>query len=212
MAGRLHFPTSIMANADTLLVESARHGDAAAFRALVIRHQRKAYAVALGVVRDPDDARDVCQEAFIKVYRGLAGFDGNSQFFTWLYRIVVNLSIDHLRRRRTERVELDETRALESSDDAGEIVPQQLTSDPARALAQRELREQIGSALDRLSHAHRTVLVLRELNGLSYKEIAVEMRCSVGTVMSRLFHARKKMQAFLLENADQNDDALALAA
>jgi RNA polymerase sigma-70 factor (ECF subfamily) len=183
---------------DKQLVEAARQGDAAAFRELVKRHQRRAYAVALGMVHDPDDARDICQEAFLKVHKNLGTFEGDAQFFTWLYRIVANLCIDLLRKRRGMKVEFDDALANSEPDEAG-ISPQRTGFDPARALADKELRAQIMAALDKLSPAHRSVLVMREVEGLSYQEMADMMKCSIGTIMSRLFHARKKMQTMLLE-------------
>lgn len=182
---------------DRQLVENARRGDVAAFRELVTRHQRRAYAVALGMVHDSDDARDICQEAFLKVHRNLATFEGDAQFFTWLYRIVVNLAIDHLRKKRGQQVEFDDAQSHE--EDEGGITPHRTGFDPSRALLDKELRKQILSALDKLSPAHRSVLVMREVEGMSYQEMAESMKCSIGTIMSRLFHARKKMQAMLIE-------------
>jgi RNA polymerase sigma-70 factor, ECF subfamily len=183
---------------DRQLVDDARKGNAAAFRELVVRHQRRAYAVALGMVHDPDDARDVCQDAFLKVHKSLATFEGDSQFFTWLYRIVTNLCIDHLRKKRGQQVEFDETLAQGDADDAG-VTPHRTGFDPARALADKELRAQILGALAKLTPSHRSVLVMREVEGQSYQEMAATMNCSIGTIMSRLFHARKKMQAMLIE-------------
>lgn len=183
---------------DRQLVDDARKGNAAAFRELVVRHQRRAYAVALGMVHDPDDARDICQDAFLKVHKSLGTFEGDSQFFTWLYRIVMNLCIDHLRKRRGQQVEFDETIAQGDADDAG-VTPHRTGFDPARALADKELRTQILGALAKLSPSHRAVLVMREVDGLSYQEMSETMKCSIGTIMSRLFHARKKMQQMLIE-------------
>jgi RNA polymerase sigma-70 factor (ECF subfamily) len=183
---------------DRQLVDAAKRGDVGAFRELVTRHQRRAYAVALGMVHDPDDARDVCQEAFLKVHKNLATFEGEAQFFTWLYRIVMNLCIDQLRKKRGQQVEFDETQAQNDADEGG-IAPVRTGFDPARALADKELRGQILRALDKLSPAHRAVLVMREVDGLSYQEMADTMECSIGTIMSRLFHARKKMQTLLIE-------------
>src|SRR5262245_42401277 len=97
---------------DHQLVEQARKGDQAALRVLVEKYQRKAFAVALGIVRDRDDALDICQEAFLRAYKGLDSFDGDAQFFTWLYRIVHNLAIDHVRRRRFQTVSLDDSLPL----------------------------------------------------------------------------------------------------
>lgn len=171
---------------DAAAVAAARAGDRAGFEWLVRRHQQRALAVALGVLRNREDARDACQEAFLRVYRGLDRFDGESQFTTWLHRIVVNLCIDRLRGAAPAGVALDDVLPTLAGDD-----------DPGRALEGSELGERIRAALDRLSSNHRTVLVLREVQGLSYQEIADAMACSVGTVMSRLFHARRKMQALL---------------
>jgi len=181
------------------LVDDARRGDANAFRELVLKNQRRAYAVALGMVHDPDDARDITQEAFLKVHKNLATFEGDAQFFTWLYRIVMNLSIDHLRKRRGEKVEFDDAMSNDEADDETGIAPRRTGFDPAKALSDKELREQIRGALSKLSPAHRAVLVMREVDGLSYQEMADQAGVSIGTIMSRLFHARKKMQKMLLE-------------
>src|SRR5262249_3645364 len=148
--------------------------------------QRRAYSVALGMLRHREDARDACQEAFLRAHRGLLRFDGQAQFGTWLYRIVVNICIDRLRHVSPGLVPLEDVdRTLAGHDD------------PARAAEGTELGSRIGAALDRLSTVHRTALVLREIQGLSYQEIAAAMGCSVGTVMSRLFHARRRMQSML---------------
>jgi RNA polymerase sigma-70 factor (ECF subfamily) len=181
------------------VIEAARRGEAYAFRELVERYQHRAYAVALAVLHDSDEARDVCQEAFLRVYKNLPTFDRGSQFFTWLFRIVRNLSIDRLRQRRNWVEFEDETAEAETEPDATGISPQRLGFDPARALADKELRRRINDALAKLSPKHRAVLVMREVEGLSYQEMADEMECSIGTIMSRLFHARKKMQGLLLE-------------
>jgi RNA polymerase sigma-70 factor (ECF subfamily) len=193
--------------AERKLVDDARRGDAEAFRQLVLLHQRRAYAVALGIVHDPDEARDICQEAFLKAHRNLATFEGDAQFFTWLYRIVTNLCIDHLRKRRGEKVEFDESVATQDADDDTGIAPRRLGFDPGRALDDKELRRRIQESLQQLSPTHRMVLVLREVEGLSYKEMADMMNCSIGTIMSRLFHARKRMQAMLLEYRERADPA-----
>ena len=172
---------------ESVAVNAARLGDRAAFEWLVRRHQQRALAVALGVLHHPEDARDVCQEAFLRAFRGLDRFDGESRFSTWLHRIVVNLCIDRLRTRPVPSVALDDVSGVLAGDD-----------DPYRAAAGRQLGERIRAALASLSEAHRTALVLRELEGLSYQEIAAAMGCSLGTVMSRLFNARRRLQALLI--------------
>ncbi len=186
---------------DHELVLAARKGDAAgrdAFRTLFERYHRRAYALAFGVVRHQDDAMDVVQDAFIKAHKYLDKFEGNSSFYTWLYRIVMNLAIDHLRKhRRVKPVELDETRMEESAEDG--LLPRILGANPSRALQDKEIRARIDAALAELSENHRSVLVMRELEGLSYEEMAQAMNCSKGTIMSRLFHARRNMQRRLLD-------------
>jgi RNA polymerase sigma-70 factor (ECF subfamily) len=181
------------------LVDDARRGDAQAFRELVQKNQRRAYAVALGMVHDPDDARDITQEAFLKVHKNLATFEGDAQFFTWLYRIVMNLAIDHLRKKRGEKVEFDDAMSNGEADDDTGISPRRTGFDPVKALSDKQLRQKIQGALGQLSPAHRAVLVMREVDGLSYQEMADLAGVSIGTIMSRLFHARKKMQKMLLE-------------
>ena len=196
---------------DRELVESARKGDREAFRTLFERYHRRAYALAFGVLRNQDDALDVVQDAFIKAHKYLDKFEGNSSFYTWLYRIVMNLAIDHLRKhRRVRPVELDEQHLEESSGGDDSLLPKMLGGNPGRALLDKEIRERIDRALAELSDNHRAVLVMRELEGLSYEEMAQVMGCSKGTIMSRLFHALKNMQKRLADLFDRpvaNDDA-----
>lgn len=183
---------------DKELVSAVRAGDKGAFRTLFERYHRRAYALALGVVRHPDDALDVVQDAFIKAHKYLDKFEGNSSFYTWLYRIVMNLAIDHLRKhRRVKPVELDESKLEDGGDES--LIPRILGGNPGRALMDKEIRARIDQALAELSDNHRAVLVMRELEGLSYEEMAQAMECSKGTIMSRLFHARKNMQKRLLD-------------
>src|SRR5690606_17461475 len=185
---------------DRELVESARKGDRDAFRTLFERYHRRAYALAFGVLRHQDDALDVVQDAFIKAHKYLDKFEGNSSFYTWLYRIVMNLAIDHLRKHRRSRpVELDEQHLEQGSAGDDTLLPKILGSNPGRALLDKEIRARIDQALGELSENHRAVLVMRELEGLSYEEMAQAMNCSKGTIMSRLFHARKNMQKRLLD-------------
>jgi RNA polymerase sigma-70 factor (ECF subfamily) len=194
---------------DRELVESARKGDRDAFRGLFERYHRRAYALAFGVLRHQDDALDVVQDAFIKAHKYLDKFEGNSSFYTWLYRIVMNLAIDHMRKhRRVKPVELDEQH-LEGAVGEDSLLPKILGGNPGRALLDKEIRARIDQALSELSENHRSVLVMRELEGMSYEEMAQAMNCSKGTIMSRLFHARKNMQkrlVDLVERAPANDE------
>jgi RNA polymerase sigma-70 factor (ECF subfamily) len=194
---------------DRELVESARKGDRDAFRVLFERYHRRAYALAFGVLRHQDDALDVVQDAFIKAHKYLDKFEGNSSFYTWLYRIVMNLAIDHMRKhRRVKPVELDEQH-LDGTVGEDSLLPKILGGNPGRALLDKEIRARIDQALSELSENHRSVLVMRELEGMSYEEMAQAMNCSKGTIMSRLFHARKNMQkrlVDLVERVPANDE------
>lgn len=153
--------------------------------------------MAQGILRNPEDAREVVQEAFLRVYKHLDEFEGQASFGTWLYRIVVNLSIDQLRKRTGQAVELDDQTDLSGA--PAELLPFRGDSDPQDALGRKRLVEAMQSALDKLPPYHRAVIVLREIEGLSYEEMAQTLDVSKGTIMSRLFHARRKMQTMLRE-------------
>lgn len=181
------------------IVEAARRGDRDAFARLVRRHQQRALAVALGILHHQEDARDACQDAFLRAYRGLGRFDGQAQFSTWLHRIVVNVCIDRLRVTHPQTQPIEEMLTLTSDDD------------PARDVGRTQLGRRLGAALGELGAKQRTALVLRELQGLSYQEIADVQGCSLGTVMSRLFYARRRMLS-LLEAQPQAESLAELAA
>jgi RNA polymerase sigma-70 factor (ECF subfamily) len=191
---------------DGQLVNEARSGNQDAFRRLMERHQKRAFRVALGVVGNADDAREVCQEAFIRVHNNLSSFDERARFTTWLHRIVVNQAIDLLRRRR--RLVLLDDAIIGVIDQRTDLVKSAALIDPDRALEGRELAGQLRRALDGLTPAHRAILILREVEELSYEEIAAALGIPIGTVMSRLFHARKRMQRLLTAE----EPALARAA
>jgi RNA polymerase sigma-70 factor (ECF subfamily) len=183
---------------DLSLVSQAKAGAADAFRALVVRYQRKVYALALGIVKDPDLAWDVAQEAFVRVHGHLGEFEAKSSFSTWLFRIATHVSIDAVRRERAARKEdVDEVNEAHIAEGAEGILSTHLGNDPRENLLRRELAAKMEAALQTLPEKHRTILVLREVEGLSYEELAERLGIHKGTVMSRLFHARKKMQAAL---------------
>ncbi len=189
---------------DRRLVERCQRGDQDAFRTIFERYRRRAYALALGVVHNPDAALDVVQDAFLRAFRHIDSFEGNASVYTWLYRIVMNAAIDHTRKQgRARTVDYDDAVAHMESEapaDVAALVPQLVRGNPAKEMARREIREKIDEALAKLSPTHRAVLILREVDGLSYEEMAEVMKCSKGTIMSRLFHARKNMQKMLLES------------
>jgi RNA polymerase sigma-70 factor (ECF subfamily) len=182
------------------LVQRVQAGDSAAFRALFDKYHRRAFAVAMGVVKNEDDALDAVQEAFVKVHKNIHKFQGSSSFYTWLYRIVMNVSIDHVRRKsRRKSLDFDERALHEESEVAGDgaLVPHVTNANPGKAALRKELGGAIQAALQELPEHHRAVIVLREIEGMSYEEMAEALEVPKGTIMSRLFHARKKMQAAL---------------
>lgn len=187
---------------DSALVDRVRSGDEGAFRELFDLYHRRAYAVALGVVKNPEDALDVVQDAFVKVHKHIHNFQGSSSFYTWLYRIVMNLSIDQVRRKkRAKNVDYDDGIARDDESVAGDgaILPGILDGNPGKTALRRELAEAIQAALATLPEYHRAVILLREVEGLSYEEMSKVLDVPKGTIMSRLFHARKKMQSVLSE-------------
>jgi len=184
---------------DLNLVKRVRNGDKGAFRELVERYQRKVFSIAYGMVNNREDAMDLVQESFLKVHNNLGRFEGSSSFYTWLYRIVVNVCIDHIRKTgRRIKVDYDDQILRDGNVEGDDrIRPSVLNVDPVKAQGRKELLEKIRSALDELSPIHKEAIVLRELQGLSYEEMANVMGVSKGTVMSRLHHARKNLQALL---------------
>lgn len=188
--------------AEAEVVERARAGDHEAFRVLVERYQGRVYRLALRVMRDEEQARDVSQEAFLKVYRSLDRFEGRSSFYTWLYRLVFNLCLDAKRRDRSARhVEWDEESALGAVDSAADAVDpkRQEEAAPGGELERAELRAQVASAVDALPEDARRTFLLREVDGLSYAEIAKALGIPKGTVMSRLHYARRRLRGALEE-------------
>jgi RNA polymerase sigma-70 factor (ECF subfamily) len=153
-------------------------------------------------VKDGDLAWDVAQDVFVRVHRSLDGFKGESSFFTWLFRIATHVSIDNVRKERTaRRDEVDDVTEADLEEAGEGILSTALGNDPGETLLRRELASKMTDALATLPEKHRTILVLREVEGLSYDELAERLGIHKGTVMSRLFHARKKMQAALRQYA-----------
>lgn len=196
---------------DTTLVERCQQGDQAAFRALVERYQRKVFNLAYGMVRNPDDAMELVQEAFVKAYRNLERFQGSSSFYTWLYRITVNVCIDFIRRTKKTAAPLDYDDRVAHHEEVNQgefpLVSSMGTETPSRVQGRRELGEQIQRALEGLSEAHREIVLLREVEGLSYSEIAEALDIPKGTVMSRLFHARQNLQRVLRPYVERGEAA-----
>ena len=189
---------------DETLVAEAQTGTMAAFEELVARHRDKIYARAFSLMRNEDDALDLSQEAWVKGWQRLSQFQGDSSFVTWMTRIVINLCLDELRKQKRHRLESIE----QMEEEAGGVERQMpvVAANPTGNLERAELRQEIDRALGQLSVAHRTALILHEFEELEYKQIAKVMGCSIGTVMSRLFYARRRMAA-LMTNPQRKDQA-----
>lgn len=181
------------------LIQKAQKGNIAAFEELVRQHEKMVYNLALRTLGNDSDAQDASQEAFIKAWTGLGSFRGDSKFSVWLYRLVSNVCMDMLRRRKNEAL------SLTVSDNEGEEtvldIPDE-SSSPQSLLEKRELQQDIQKAIDSLPEDYRRVILLRELADLSYEEIARVLNMDLGTVKSRIFRARKKLCAILSDGGN----------
>lgn len=192
-------PTSLkrdyVPSADDVLVGWAQQGDTEAFEQLVFRHRDKIYARAMLMMRNEEEALDLSQEAWVKAWQRLHQFQGDSSFATWMTRIVINLCLDQIRRQKKTRSESIE----QLEEDAGGVERQMPVEiiNPTEGLEKTELRRRIDEAMSKLTDAHRAVLIMHEFDGLQYKEIADRIGISIGTVMSRLFYARRRLASLL---------------
>ncbi|MCL2325465.1 MAG: sigma-70 family RNA polymerase sigma factor [Proteobacteria bacterium] len=192
-------------SSDEQLVLKIQAGDMQAFELLFWRYKDRVIAAVYAIVRNRQDALEISQECFIRVYKNIHKFQPETKFFPWVYRIAYNLSVDRYRRRRTAKeVEFDND--FQKNFASADIhQPQSLGANPDRVYARAELREQIHSAMGMLSEKHRAIIVLREVDGLTYEEIAQTLEIQVGTVMSRLHHARRNLQRALKGYLDCED-------
>jgi RNA polymerase sigma-70 factor (ECF subfamily) len=182
---------------DAELVNQCRDGDTAAFEQLVTKYRHRAYAIINAMVQNEQDARDLAQEGFVRAWGGIRRFKGRSSFYTWLYRIMRNVAVDSLRKKRI----CADGEFYELVADAN-IIPEAQTVPsaapfPAKELQRKETRQRIDEAIAQLPPIHRTVIVMKEFECLQYHEIAEILQCSIGTVMSRIYYARKKLQVLL---------------
>ena len=186
---------------DQVLVERAKRGDRHAFDLLVLKYQQKIVNLVMRYVLDPAEALDVSQEAFIKAYRALPRFRGDSAFYTWLYRIAINTAKNYLESLRRKPVEYD----LDAQDPVYAERHAQLRDDetPEGVAMQEQLRSVLEQAIAALPEELRTAIMLREIEGLSYEEIATAMECPIGTVRSRIFRAREALDAAIYPLADR---------
>ena len=181
-------------------IERVLAGDESAYEPLVTENQTKVYRLALRILKNEADAEDAAQEAFLKAYTSLADFRGDSRFSVWLYRLTSNLCIDFLRSRGRRQ-----TLSLTAEDDGNDAAQLDIPDDrfsPERAFERQETRASVKRGLDTLTPEYRQILLLREMGGLSYEEIGKALGLEAGTVKSRIFRARKKLCAFLLEEGN----------
>ncbi len=197
-----------MVSDDEKLVQCCLAGDQKAYQDLVRRYQKKLFSVAYGMVHQVEDSLDLVQEAFLKCFRNLPKFQGQSSFYTWIYRILINLCIDFLRKEKRQPTE-DYDDAVQRMSAAEGLFPSTRPSqqcyNPDKAMSNKELGEQIYAAIECLTVNHRAVIILREIEGMSYDQIAEQLDCSKGTVMSRLHHARSRLRQVLTQYIEHEE-------
>ena len=194
-------------DADALLVERVKRGDTRAFEMLVVKYQRRVERLIARMIRDPDLVQDVAQESFIRAYRALPQFRGDSAFYTWLYRIAVNTAKKALAEQRRDPLVTEAAMSVSDDGDETSRVENELSDGetPDAVLASKEIAHAVNAAIDALSEDLRQAITLREIEGLSYEEIAELMNCPIGTVRSRIFRAREAIAARLRPLLDTRD-------
>jgi RNA polymerase sigma-70 factor (ECF subfamily) len=180
------------------LVKQCQAGNSEAFDQLVSRYRTRVFGMIYNMVHNEQDAWDLAQDSFIKAWKSIARFRGQSSFYTWIYRIVMNVTIDWVRKKQVKGTgaEFDDAIQLKEIDPASKTVPKADVL-PHQRMEQKEIRARIDEAIKQLSPEHRAVILMKEMEDMQYHEIAEALGCSIGTVMSRLFYARKKLQNLL---------------
>ena len=180
------------------LVKRCQAGDTEAFDELVTRYRTRVFGMIYNMVRSEQDAWDLAQESFLKAWKSIGRFRGQSSFYTWIYRIIMNVTIDWLRKKQVKGggAEFDDAIQLREIDPASKTVPK-MEALSHQAMERDEVRGRIEKAIGQLSPDHRAVILMKEIDDMQYHEIAETLGCSIGTVMSRLFYARKKLQNLL---------------
>jgi RNA polymerase sigma-70 factor (ECF subfamily) len=180
------------------LVKRCQDGDSEAFDELVTRYRTRVFGMIYNMVHSEQDAWDLAQDSFLKAWKSIKRFRGQSSFYTWIYRIVMNVTIDWLRKKQIKAggAEFDDSIQLKEVDPASKTSPK-ADALPSEHMEQQEIRGEIDKAIAQLSPEHRAVILMKEIDGMQYHEIAETLGCSIGTVMSRLFYARKKLQNLL---------------
>jgi RNA polymerase sigma-70 factor (ECF subfamily) len=183
---------------DLDLVKRCQAGEADAFDELVVRYRTRIFGMIYNMVHNEQDAWDLAQDSFVKAWKSIKRFRGQSSFYTWIYRIVMNVTIDSLRKKQIKGAgaEFDDSIQLKEIDPASRTVPKP-DAMPYENMQRSEVRAQINQAINQLTPEHRAVILMKEIEDMQYHEIAEALGCSIGTVMSRLFYARKRLQALL---------------
>ena len=190
-------PSDAVESSDVELVKRCQAGDPNAYNELVTKYRNKAFTMIYGMVQNEQDAWDLAQEGFLKAWRSIHRFKGESSFYTWFYRIIANVTIDSLRRKGIHGESEFDDRIMSANVDPGSRTTPSSVPPPREKLEQGEIKQRINEAMAKLSPEHRAVIMMKEIEDLQYSEIAEILKCSIGTVMSRLFYARKKMQSLL---------------
>ena len=180
------------------LVQRCQAGDTEAFDELVTRYRTRVFSMIYNMVHSEQDAWDLAQDSFVKAWKSIKRFRGRSSFYTWIYRIVMNVTIDWVRKKHVKAggTEFDDATQLTEIDPAAKTVPR-ANALPYEIMGRSEIRERIDLAIAQLTPEHRAVILMKEIEDMQYHEIAEALGCSIGTVMSRLFYARKKLQNLL---------------
>jgi RNA polymerase sigma-70 factor (ECF subfamily) len=190
--------TSVNRAEEDAMVRRARKGDLAAYDELVRRYQQRIYATVYHMTSNHEDANDLAQEAFIKAYQALKTFKGGSSFYTWVYRIAVNKTLNFLKQRKN-RAAMSLNDLDFSAENDPDLVALISEKTPRRDAVLTELQQKLNEAMQQLSEPHRLVVTLHDVQGLAHEEIAEIMECNVGTVRSRLFYARQQLQGYLVD-------------
>ena len=183
------------------LIQKCKQGDIDSFEMLIECYQQKVYNIALRMLGNKEDASDIAQEVFIKVYKSIGGFKEEASLSTWIYRIATNVCLDELRKRKkTKIVSIDSTIQLEESEVSMQMPDER--PQPDELLTQKELKQEVQKAINNLKEEHKTVIILRDINGYSYEEIAKILDCTLGTVKSRINRARNALKSILIKKEE----------
>ncbi len=195
-----------MTDTEYRLIKKCSKGNIDAFEQLIEKYEKKAYNIALRILKNPDDAMDISQEAFIKVFKSIKTFKQESSFSTWLYRIVTNTCMDFLRKNSNKVYSIDSPIQTDEGDFSREIEDK---SNSTEELFERKMtKELVHKSIDKLEHEHRIIVILRDIEGFSYKEIAKILNCTLGTVKSRLSRARDNLRDIILIEMEQNEHSI----